>query len=80
MGKRSSVSAEERMQLGLRVLSKEEPAVQVAHGPAFPRQRCIAGGMSFSKVAAKPWPVGRGRKRRPRPSSNSSGRWRSGTR
>jgi transposase len=38
MGKRSVLSAEERMQLVLRVLSKEEPAAQIARRAGISEQ------------------------------------------
>jgi hypothetical protein len=52
MGKKSELSAEQRVQLVLRLLSKEEPAAQSARRAGIADRRCTAGAMSSSTLAS----------------------------
>ena len=51
MGKELTLTAEQRSQLVLRLLSKEESAAQIARR-AGRHDRCIAGAKSFSQPAS----------------------------
>jgi len=55
MGKPSTLSPEKRTELVLRLLSKQEPASQIARLQVFRSRRCIGGARSFSTAASRRW-------------------------
>ena len=74
MGKKSELSAEQRVQLVLRLLSKEEPAVQIARRAGISEQTLYRWRDESSAAASRRSTVA-GRTSKRRRSRGSRGSW-----